>query len=148
MGIINIEGLYITPLKQISHPKGDILHGLKKTDPGFVDFGEAYFSSIKQGDIKAWKRHSRMTLNLIVPEGEVKFVLYDDRENSKTAGKFQEMILSKNNYNRLTIPPKIWMGFQGIGPGLNLLLNIADIEHDPNEQENVPHENSVIVYNW
>lgn len=148
MDIINIDGLYITPLKQIPHPKGDILHGIRKTDPGFTGFGEAYFSTIKQGDIKAWKRHSRMTLNLIVPEGEVKFVLYDDRENSITAGLFQEITLSKSNYKRLTIPPNIWMGFQGLGNGLNLLLNVADIEHDPNEQENVSPENSVIVYNW
>jgi dTDP-4-dehydrorhamnose 3,5-epimerase len=148
MDIINIEGLYITPLKQIKHVKGDILHCIKKGDPGFVDFGEAYFSSIRRGDIKAWKRHSIMTLNLIVPEGEVKFVLYDDRKGSKTFGAFQELILSKNNYKRLTVPPNIWVGFQGIGSDLNLVLNVADIQHDPNEQENITVEDSIIVYNW
>lgn len=148
MDVIKIKGLHITPLKQINHIKGDILHGLKKSDAGFVDFGEAYFSTIKKGEVKAWKRHSRMTLNLIVPEGEIKFVLYDDRENSETIDSFQEIVLSKSNYKRLTIPPNVWMGFQGISEGLNLVLNIADIEHDPAEQENVLFENSKIVYNW
>jgi dTDP-4-dehydrorhamnose 3,5-epimerase len=148
MDIINIEGIYITSLKCIQHPKGDIMHGMKKSDPGFNGFGEAYFSSVIKNEIKAWKRHSLMTLNLIVPEGEIKFVIYDDRESSKTAGAFQELVLSKKNYKRLTIPPNVWLGFQGVGSGLNLLLNLANIEHDPNEQENISIENSVIAYNW
>jgi dTDP-4-dehydrorhamnose 3,5-epimerase len=87
-----------------------------------------------------------MTLNLIVPIGEIKFVMHDDRENSITKGKFFEIILSPNNYKRLTIPPNIWMGFQGRGIGLNLLLNIADIEHDPNEA--IRAELSNITYSW
>ena len=35
-----------------------------------------------------------MTLNLSVPVGEIKFVLYDDRKNSKTFGEFDEINLS------------------------------------------------------
>ena len=39
---------------------------MKCVDPGFEGFGEVYFSSVLQGLVKAWKRHSRMTLNLDV----------------------------------------------------------------------------------
>ncbi|MCT4638571.1 MAG: dTDP-4-dehydrorhamnose 3,5-epimerase family protein [Bacteroidales bacterium] len=145
---IDINGVIITPLKRISHPKGDVFHGIKKSDDGYVGFGEAYFSTVNHGVIKAWKKHSRMTLNLIVPEGEVKFVLYDDRENSDTNGNFQEVVLSQNNYSRLTVPPGVWMGFEGVGKDLNMLLNVADIPHDPEEQLNIPMEESNINYNW
>lgn len=147
-GRIDIQGVIVTPLKRISHPKGDVFHGIKKSDEGYVGFGEAYFSTVNHGVIKAWKKHSRMTLNLIVPEGEVKFVLYDDRENSDTKGSFQEIILSQNNYSRLTVPPGVWMGFEGVGKDLNMLLNVADIPHDPEEQLNIPMEESNINYNW
>ena len=41
-----IEELVITNLKRISVPGGDILHGMKKTDNGYSDFGEIYFSYI------------------------------------------------------------------------------------------------------
>jgi len=132
-----IEGVLLTPLKQIYHPKGDVFHGMKKGDPGFVDFGEAYFSTIHAGDIKPWKKHLRMTLNLIVPVGIIRFVLYDDREGSSTQGKTTSIELGTDNYQRLTVPPGLFMAFEGIGEELNLLLNVADLEHDPDEVERV-----------
>ena len=45
-------------------------------------------------------------------------------------------VLGENNYSRLTIPPNNWVAFQGIGMGKNMLLNIANIEHDPSESIN------------
>ena len=143
-----IGGLIITELKQIPHPKGDILHGVKKDDIGFNGFGEAYFSTIETGTIKAWKRHEVMTLNLIVPLGEVRFVFYDGREESKTLGLINDITISRDNYNRLTVPPGIWMGFQGLGKGTNMVLNIADIKHDPNEQINVGIDKMNINFRW
>ena len=146
--ISQISDLLITDLKQINHPKGNILHGMKKNDRGFKGFGEAYFSTIKNGDIKAWKRHDMMTLNLLVPLGKIRFVFYDERENSKTFGFFTEITISIDNYKRLTVPPGVWMGFQGLGKEINMVLNIADIEHDSNEQTNISIEESNIKFSW
>ena len=126
-----INGVTTTPLSIIDIKGGAVLHAIKMSDYGFSGFGEAYFSWVDEGAIKAWKRHKNMTLNLVVPVGEIKFVLFDDRELPNT--QFQEIIISKNNYCRLTVPPMIWMGFQGLSDGDSMLLNIADIEHDPNE---------------
>ena len=83
-----MDGVILTPLKQIPHQKGDIFHAMKKSDIGFDGFGEAYFSTINKGEIKGWKKHTKMTLNLIVPVGEIEFVLFDNRENSQTYNKF------------------------------------------------------------
>ena len=78
MGKIKNKKVLITPLKRIKVTNGDVLHALKKTDLGFSDFGEAYFSCIEKNQIKAWKKHKVMTLNLIVPYGRVKFVFTED----------------------------------------------------------------------
>lgn len=134
---IMIEGVLLTPLKQIYHPKGDVFHGMKRTDPGFVDFGEAYFSTIHAGDVKPWKKHLRMTLNLIVPVGCIRFVMHDDRPDSVTNGQTISVEIGSKNYQRLTVPPGVWMAFEGLDTELNLLLNVADMEHDPNEVERV-----------
>lgn len=141
-----IEGVSVTPLKRILHEKGDIYHAMKSSEESFASFGEAYFSSVHYADVKGWKKHSKMTLNLIVPVGIIKFVLFDDRENSPTYNKTFEITISNLNYCRLTVPPNIWLSFQGIGHSLNLLLNIASIEHDPTESENCPL--SDIQYEW
>ncbi len=148
MDKINIEGVVLTPLKIISHPKGDIFHGIKKSDKGFVDFGEAYFSTIKNGEIKGWNRHKNMTLNLIVPIGRVIFVIYDDREKSFSRGNFFEIEISLDNYQRITVPPCLWLAFMGKSSGTNLILNIADMEHDPYEIEKLDPFESRIPYNW
>lgn len=129
-----IEGVSLHPLKHIVVPKGDIYHAMKSTDEGFVGFGEAYFSQIEHGQAKGWKRHNRMTLNLIVPVGAVKFVVYDDREGSETKGKFEEFIISpETNYQRLTVAPGIWMAFYGVGEGTSMLMDIIPEPHDPDE---------------
>jgi dTDP-4-dehydrorhamnose 3,5-epimerase len=130
-----MEGVLLTPLKQIYHPKGDIFHGMKKSDPGFTDFGEAYFSTVHPGEVKPWKKHIRMTLNLVVPVGKIRFVMFDDRPDSSSKGQTFAVEIGPENYQRLTVSPGIWMAFEGLDDGLNLLLNMADMEHDPDEVE-------------
>jgi dTDP-4-dehydrorhamnose 3,5-epimerase len=138
-----IKDVLITYLDVIDTPGGNVMHGMKKTSTGYVGFGEAYFSQINDGVIKAWKRHREMTLNLIVPVGKIKFVLFDD---TNSTGQFQEIIVSKSNYCRLTVPPMVWVGFQGLSSNGSVLLNIADIEHNPNEVDRL--ETEKINYDW
>ena len=145
--ISSIDGVILTPLKVINVPGGDVLHGMKCSDSGYSDFGEAYFSTIDLGAVKAWKRHRKMTLNLVVPLGAIRIVIYDDRQNSKSNAQYQVVILSRDsNYCRLTVPPMVWMGFQGMDKKTSLLLNIADIEHVPEEADR--KEIDEINYDW
>ena len=143
-----IEGVELSPLKIIRGDSGDVLHAIKRTDSSFQGFGEAYFSTVNQGAIKAWKRHHKMTLNLVVPCGEIKFVLYDDRLDSATNGDSNELILSLQNYQRLTVPPMVWLGFKGMGNGLNMLMNVSNIPHDPDEYDRIDAYNNHIDYQW
>ena len=120
------------------------MHGLISSEEQYKGFGEAYFSKIDGGAIKGWKRHKEMTLNLIVPEGKVRFILFDDRELSKC--QFQEIVISEKNYCRLTIPPMVWLGFKGLSKNGSMLLNIANIAHDPFEVER--KEIDEILFKW
>jgi dTDP-4-dehydrorhamnose 3,5-epimerase len=72
-------------------------------------------------------------MNIIVPVGEVTFVLFDDRGNSKSVNNFFSVTLSPSNYYRLTVPPGIWHAFKGHNHDLNLVLDVADMEHQPDE---------------
>ena len=103
---------------------------MKCSDIGYGGFGEAYFSTINPGSIKGWNRHKQMTLNLIVPIGLVKFVIIDD---AIVDNNLIEVELSLQNYQRLTVPPGLWVGFQNRYKEQSLILNIADMEHDPDE---------------
>ena len=122
------------------------MQGLKNSDNGFNGFGEIYFSWVEQGKIKAWKCHQRVTMNLIVPLGEVLFVFVSKKHLTGQKEEFRIEKLGGIRYSRLTVPPGIWFGFQGLTSGYSLLMNVIDMEHDPDEV--LRKEISEFEYDW
>jgi len=127
----NLENIIITRLSTFDVDGGRVMHGIKKNDVGYVDLGEVYFSYINHKSVKAWKKHNLMTLNLVVPLGEVRFVFCDPLNE----GHYRVEDVGEGNYVRLTVPPGIWFGFQGIALQPSLVTNIADLQHDAAEVE-------------
>ena len=125
--------IIIKPLKRIYLEEGDVLHALKSTENEFNGFMEAYFSTIKANSTKAWKMHLKMTMNLIVPVGNVQFNFYDNNKNI-----LNTPIIGEDNYSRITVPPEIWFGFKGLSSKTSYILNISDLAHDQSEVERKP----------
>ena len=128
-----MKQIIIKPLKRINIEEGDVLHALKSSDKEFHGFKEAYFSTIKENKIKAWKRHLLMTMNLIIPIGRVQFNFYDNNQNL-----IKNIIVGEDNYCRITVPPMIWFGFKGLSSHTSYILNISDESHNPSEVERKP----------
>ena len=135
-----LNSIIVTDLNRITVSGGDVLHAMRKDSPGYNGYGEAYFSIIEPSAIKAWKKHSDMTLNLVVPLGMVRFVFTDGD------GDFFIKEIGEQNFARLTVPPGIWFGFTGLGSGESLILNISNILHDPDEVER--RERHEIPFDW
>jgi len=144
MGSIKLSDIIVAPLQSIETVGGDVLHALKQSDTGFAGFGEVYFSWIFSGAIKAWKRHTQMTMNVVVPVGQVRFVFCATNEQGVNEFRSEEIGIS--HYARITVPPGIWFGFQGMHEAKSLILNVANITHDPNEVERLAF--SDINYVW
>ena len=123
----------IKKLKQFKLEDGDVYHALKASESEYYGFKEAYFSTIKNNKIKAWKRHYKMTMNLIVPIGKVQFVFYDENKNL-----LKNLMIGEENYSRITVPPMIWFGFKGVSLDTSYILNISNEIHDPLEVERKP----------
>ncbi len=143
-----IKGVEINPLTIIPDERGMILKMLRKDDRFFREFGEIYFSMIYPGVVKGWHIHKKMTLNYAVVNGQIKLVLYDDREGSPTKGEIQEIFLGRENYKLVTIPPLVWNGFKGIGTELAIVANCATIPHDPDEIDRLDPFDNQIPYDW
>lgn len=143
-----IEGVIVTPLRQIFDERGKVMHMLREDSPVFSRFGEIYFSCTNPGAIKAWHLHKKMTLNYAVLHGVIKFVLYDERPDSKTRGCIEEYFLSPENYCLVTVPPLVWNGFKGIGHKASIVANCATLPHDPNEIERKSAFDPSIPYDW
>ena len=141
MVTINLDEIAVIPLSIINTDGGNVRHIIKNTDNNFNGFGEAYFSDIDPGYIKAWKRHNRMHMNLVVPVGSVKFVFYQEEATS-----FREEEIGEENYSLISVPPGIWFGFKGTSTSKSIVLNIANITHQPDEVSRM--DQSQFNYKW
>lgn len=141
MGSVSLNDILVTPLARMAAAGGDVLHAMKSTDSGYAGFGEAYFSSVSMGAVKAWKLHTQMTMNIIVPVGRVRFAFH-----LRGTDEFRVEELGADRYARLTVPPGIWFGFQGMAASDSMLLNIANIAHDPAEVQRAA--TSEIKFDW
>ena len=132
--------VFLTPLKRIIVPGGDVIQNIKLGDDGFNGFGETYYSFINYQQIKGWKKHFEMTLNLTCPIGKVRFIFSEDLID------FNEIILNDDNFFRITVLPGIWFAFQGLYNPTSLINNVSDIIHNPKESERKGVED--VSYKW
>lgn len=128
MGKKILNKIKVTRLKIIKIHAGNIMKALKKSELKKWSFGEAYFSKIKFNKIKAWKYHKKMSLQLIVPSGKVKFVFFSKKNN-----KFKVIEIGEKKYYRITVPPKIWFGFKGVTRKESIILSITNMNHSKKE---------------
>ena len=135
-----INNIIITKLSIHKSEEGDLLHGLRNTDHGFQGFEEIYFSKIAENTIKGWKMHTEMTLNLIVPIGRVRFNFIESDDKLKLINERLEIDVHIDNYVRITVPPRIIFAFKGIGSGVNMITNVANLIHRDDETQNIPLE--------
>jgi dTDP-4-dehydrorhamnose 3,5-epimerase len=143
-----IEGIIIKKLKQIIDERGKVMHMLRCDSPLFTKFGEVYFSMVNPRVVKAWKKHLTMTQNLAVPIGKIRFVFFDDRENSPSYGKIDVLEIGEDNYCLVKIPPLVFYGFKGISSIPSLIVNCTDIPHEPDEVINIDAFDKRIPYDW
>lgn len=133
-----IDGVIITPLREIADARGSVRHVLRPPMPDCI--GEVYFSTVVPGVLKAWHLHKWMTLRYVVACGNILLGLYDQRPSSPTCLEGELVFLSDSgtNYNLVTIPPGIWNGFRSWPPENDrgaVVLNCPDLPHDPDEIE-------------
>ena len=143
-----IHDVRVIPLQKIPDHRGMVMHMLRRDDLHFEQFGEIYFSVVLPGAVKGWHLHTQMTLNYAVVVGEIRLALYDERPDSPSRGKVQEILLGEDNYCLVKIPPHIWNSFQGLGSKRSIVANCSTIPHDPKEIKRVdPYDNS-FPYQW
>lgn len=147
---IPIAGVSVSPLRIIQDERGAVMHMLRVDSPGFVGFGEAYFSIVKPGAVKAWKRHREMIQNLAIPVGSIRLVVYDDRPESPTRGIVGDLVTGAgiDRYELVRLPPMVWYGFTGTGEVASVIANCASLPHDPSEVERLPSDCDEIPYKW
>ena len=89
-----------------------------------------------------------MTINYAVVDGNIKLVMYDQRQSSPTYKQIQEIVFGQVNYQLVRVPPGVVNGFTAVGGQRALVANCADIPHDPNEITRIDPFTPTIPYDW
>ncbi|MDA9916118.1 dTDP-4-dehydrorhamnose 3,5-epimerase [bacterium] len=120
----------------IQSPHGEIHKLWSETEGGL---GEAYISRVSHKAVSAWKRHVKMVSRIKIVRGRVLFVF------PSVGGETFSLVLDDSSSELIEISPNQWFGFQGLERN-NSILNLASIEHDPNEVERLPI--GAFMYDW
>ena len=82
------------------------------------------------GAIGAWSCHAQEIDRLFVNQGQLKIVLYDDREESPTYRQIMELHVGDARPTFLVIPTGVWHGLQNLGSTEALMLNFPTRAYD------------------
>jgi dTDP-4-dehydrorhamnose 3,5-epimerase len=143
-----IQDVIVTTLRKIPDERGVIMHMLRSDSPHFSKFGEIYFSIAYPSVIKGWHEHTKQVQNYCVVDGMIKLVMFDNRKDSTTYKKIQELFIGDENYCLVTIPTGIIMGYKCIGLKKSILANCSTLPHDPTEMISYEPLGDKVPYNW
>jgi len=140
-----IEGVIIKDLTVFSDERGMFAEIARKAD---VFFGQISFSKVFQGISKAWHLHKKQTDWGCAVSGDIKYVLYDNRKNSKTYKEITEILMGETSgYRMVQIPPGVAHGYRIIN-GPAVIVYITSHEYDPLDELRIPHDDPSIGYDW
>jgi len=131
------KNIRLKKLKTFYSKDGNVIRVFRSKEMNKIK--ETYFSVINFNKVKAWKFHKKMSLNLFVSKGKVRFVFF-------LKNRFKIIEIDEKKNLLLKIPPKIWFGFKGLKKPNSLILNLADAIHNKNEQ--IVRDIKYFNYNW
>ena len=136
-----IEGIVIKDLMKHVDERGFFVELLRQDwmellgEDVIVQFNLSYsYPNI----VRAWHRHLRGQVDyFICIEGAIKVCAYDDREDSKTFGELDEIVLSEERLRVVKIPGILWHGYKALGTkpikqlyGVNRLYDYRDSDEE------------------
>ena len=129
---MKITGVKKVKQKVFKNSKGDLLKFIQKKNKFFKSFGEIYFNEINLNKKKGWIIHKKNQCIFSTVFGEVEFKLIDRRKKSPSYDLEENIVLSKNKYNILIVPPGIWFSFTG-KKRKSVIANLINNPHSDNE---------------
>ena len=145
-----IDNVIIKKLNPILDERGYLQECFRSDWPMFKEFGQAYITVAFPNVTKAWHMHKIQTDNMTCIYGNAKLVLSDNRKESSTYKKLNEIFFGEKNPLMVTIPPHVWHGFKAIGGKKIIVLNCPTelYNYDNPDEYRLPYDTEEIDYNW
>ena len=145
-----IHGVVVKPLRVVADERGRLMEILRRDDPFFRTFGQAYLTTAYPGVVKAWHCHAKQTDHFCVVRGMAKVVLWDGRRGSPTKGRINEFFIGELNPRLVVIPKMVMHGYKAIGEGETYLINFPTELYNYRKPDEIrlPAHTKKIPYDW
>ncbi len=146
-----IEGVCVREVLHVPRDHGIITELYRpQWDPTGMPVVHAYQSRLYPGAIGAWSCHARTVDRLFVNRGNIKVVLYDGREESRTSGRINELYVGDARPALVVVPIGVWHGLQNLGDSDALVLNFPTLAYDYGDPDHyrLPSDTAEIPYTW
>jgi dTDP-4-dehydrorhamnose 3,5-epimerase len=146
-----IDGVSIREVRHVPRDHGVITEIFRpEWDPTGLPVVQIYQSRLFPGALGAWSCHRRTTDRLFVNQGQLKVVLYDDREASPTKGSVMQLIAGDARPCLVVLPPGIWHGLHNVGHSDALVINCPTAAYDYEDPDHyrLPFDSDEIPYRW
>lgn len=109
-----------------------------------------YQFTIRPGKIKGWHSHRLHDDRIFISCGQVKVVLYDDRPNSPTYRRINEIYRTEYDRTLMIIPAFVFHAHQNIGSGDALFISIPSkaYNHTSPDVYRLPLDTDYIPYRF
>jgi len=149
-----IDGVEIKKLKVIPDKRGFLMEMLRNDDEMFDTFGQVYMTGVKKGFAKAWHYHKKQIDRVTCIMGQALWVMYDAREDSKTKGEVQEIIMSDPTISGeqvlVKVPAGVLHGFTAYDCDEARIVNIPNnkYEYEEPDEHRYPWNSDEVKYSW
>ena len=140
-----IDGVVVKDLVVHQDERGWLMEVLRKDDPQFKGFGQAYITTTYEGVVKAWHLHSKQIDNVCCISGTIKLVLSDILSDEEP----MVIYLGDRAPKLVTIPARVWHGWMSV-EGTAVIMNCATEVYNPAnpDEERLPAHSTFISYDW
>jgi dTDP-4-dehydrorhamnose 3,5-epimerase len=109
-----------------------------------------YQFTIRPGKAKGWHLHRLHDDRIFVSRGEIKVVLYDDRDDSPTKGLVNEIHRSELHRDLMVIPSGVFHAHQNVGETDALLVSMPTRAYDHADPDvyRLPLDTDLIPYRF
>lgn len=97
---------------------------------GDTPVDHVYQAMIRPGRVKGWVYHKLQSDRQFILAGFIKYVLWDARTDSPTAGAVNEVYMSERNRGLILIPPYVVHAVQNIGRTDAVFINLPTLPYN------------------
>ena len=144
-----IEGVELVEVRNVLRESGHVTEIARSDWFGSrLDIDQVFQVTLRGHALSAWHVHQRTTDRLFVNTGEVKIVLYDAREGSRTHGRINEFRLGERRPGLVIVPAGVWHGLKNLQGETSTVVNLVDRAYDYESPDHwrLPHDSPEIPY--